>query len=347
MSKFNYNTRIDNLRSRYNPDKTQFYENRVHRETYDVVGDTQKYVRMAMMSVDDDYTQRTKQAGEAAKEHLKRELQDVTFRYQGSVMTDTHIKGASDIDLLVLCTKFNHTDIDRVRCELNNSSNHTYDELSYMRSYDNRFSPYSGNCNNDLHQLRLNIERIMTSHYAKCEITNPKAVKITNQNLHRNVDVVTSCWYDSYYYVLNGEDETYRAISIYNKDTHSDNGPDYPFLSISRINNKSSATNGRLKRMIRFLKNVKSDSDKSIDLTSFEINAICYSIPTSDYHNLEYTELVYLLWSKMYHLLRDGTADQLKSVVGDEYVFRGKTDKIEALKLLENEVWNIYQDLIK
>ena len=345
MSRFNYNTRIDNLRARYNPDKTQLFENRVYSETYGVVGDTQKYVRMAMMSVDDDYTQRTKQAGEAAKEHLKRELHDVTFRYQGSVMTNTHIKGASDIDLLVLCTKFNHTDIDRIRCELNNSSSHTYDELLFLRSYDNRFSPYIGNCNNDLHQLRLDIERVMSSHYAICDILNPKSVKITNQNLHRDVDVVTSCWYDSYFYVLHGEDETNRAISIYNKETNTDKGPDYPFLSISRINNRSAATNGRLKRMIRFLKNVRSDSDKKIELSSFEINAICYGIPASEYQDKEYKDLVHIVWSKMYHLWKDDKIDDLTSVVGNEYVFKNKPDKVAALKLLEDEVWKIKQDL--
>jgi hypothetical protein len=260
-------------------------------------------------------------------------------------MTNTHIKGASDIDLLVLCTKFNHTDIDRVRCELNNSSSHTYDELLFLRSYDNRFSPYIGNCNNDLHQLRLDIERVMSSHYAICDILNPKSVKITNQNLHRDVDVVTSCWYDSYFYVLHGEDETNRAISIYNKETNTDKGPDYPFLSISRINNRSAATNGRLKRMIRFLKNVRSDSDKKIDLTSFEINAICYDIPTSEYQNKDYKDLVDIVWSKMYHLWKDEKTDDLASVVGNEYVFKNKPDKVAALKLLEDEVWKISQDL--
>ena len=34
---------------------------------------------------------------------------------------------------------------------------------------------------------------------------------------------------------------------------------------------------------------------------------------------------------------------QLKSVVGDEKVFTSQ-EKIAALKLLENEVWNIYND---
>ncbi len=345
MSNINYNTRIDKLKSRYNPEKIQLFEDRVFHETLGVIGDTQKYIRMAMMAVDDAYTAKTKQAGEAAKEHLKRELTDVEFRYQGSVMTDTHIKGASDIDLLVLCTKFNHTDIDRVRLELNDTANHTYSELERLRSYDNRFSRYQGNCYADLRQLRLDIERVMSAQYQKCDITKPKSVKITNQNLHRDVDVVTSCWYDSFFYVVNGEDEKDRAISIFNKETNTDKGPDYPFLGISRINKRSSVTNGRLKRMIRFLKNVRSDSDQTIDLSSFEINAICYDIPKEDYINKDYKELVEVVWSKMYHLWNDGLADQLKSVVGDEYVFMGKPEKVQALKLLEDEVWNISKDL--
>ncbi len=345
MSEINYNNRIGNLKSRYNPDRTQLFEDRVYRETAGLVGDTQKYVRMAMMAVDEEYTKKTKQAGEVVKEHLKRELSDVDYRYQGSIMTDTHIKGASDIDLLVLCTKFHHTDINRVRNELDNPSGHTYTELDYLRSYNNRFSAYHGNCYQDLRSLRLDIERIMKSKYVICNTSKPKSVKITNQNLHRDVDIVTSCWYDSYYYVLHGEVETNRAISIYNKDTNTDIGPDYPFLSISRLNSRSAATNGRLKRMIRFLKNVRSDSNKVIDLTSFEINAICYDIPIQEYQDKEYKELVSLLWSKMYHLWKDGTAEQLTSVVGNEFVFKGKSDKVEALKLLEDEVYHISCDL--
>ena len=343
MSDINYTTRIDNLKARYNPDKMQLFENRTFSETLGLSAESQKYVRMAMMEVDEDYTRKTKEAGEAAKNHLKKELQSVEFRYQGSVMTNTHIRGASDIDLLVLCTKFSHTDIDRVRRELNDIQNHSYTELSYLRAFSNRFSLYTGNTNEDLKQLRSDIECIMQNHYIKCDISKPKSVKITNQNLHRDVDVVTSCWYDTYYYVLHGENERNRAISIYNKDTNTDKGPDYPFLGISRINERSAETQGRLKRMIRFLKNVRSDSDKDIDLTSFEINAICYSIDVSEYRYKEYKELVYLLWQVMYHLIKDGTASQLKSVVGDEYVFTTQK-KIESLKLLEDEVWKIYND---
>ena len=47
----------------------------------------------------------------------------------------------------------------------------------------------------------------------------------------------------------------------------------------------------------------------------------------------------------MYHLWKDGKTDDLKSVVGNEYVFKSKPEKVKALKLLEDEVWKINQDL--
>ena len=77
--------------------------------------DVVKYVMRAMKAVDEEYTKRTKAAGEAVKQHLRGSLINVSYAYQGSVMTDTHIKGASDIDLLVLCEKFIETDIFKIR----------------------------------------------------------------------------------------------------------------------------------------------------------------------------------------------------------------------------------------
>ena len=144
---------------------------------------------------------------------------------------------------------------------------------------------------------------------------------------------------------LLGDEKSYRGIKIYQKDINSETNPDYPFLGIARINNRSTQTNGRLKRMIRFLKNVRSDADTEIKLTSFDINAICYDIPVEHYIQKNYKDIVYLLWKKLYHMWHDGKADELRSVVGLEYVFKNKPDKISALKLLEDEVWNIYNDL--
>ena len=172
-------------------------------------------------------------------------------------------------------------------------------------------------------------------------------MKITNQHLHRDVDVVTSSWFQSLDYILSGMPDEKRGIKIYNKCLGYAEGPDYPFLSISRINERSAETQGRLKRMIRFLKNVRTDSEKDIPLNSFEINAICYSIPVWEYSSMDYKALVGLLWQKMYHLWSNGKCDDLVSVVGNEYVFKGKPEKIQALKDLEDEVFKINQDLNK
>ena len=60
-----------------------------------------------------------------------------------------------------------------------------------------------------------------------------------------------------------------------------------------------------------------------------------------------YLDMVYLLWNYMYNLLEDeNQLLQIKSVDGTEYVFQKNRDKIAELKKLEDEVWQIYQNLI-
>lgn len=345
MANINYTNRINRINRRYNPENNAVVESRTYSATSDDPKEVAKYVLRAMREVDETYTNITKAAGEAVKKLLCDNLTDIDFEYQGSVMTDTHIRGYSDIDLLTICNKFNHTEISRVREALNNNWLYSSSELVYLNKYANTFSKYQGDSIADLQQLRKDNERILSHAYSICDTTKSKSIKITNQHYHRDVDIVTSAWYDSLDYVLSGYDKSYRGIKIYQKDINSETNPDYPFLGIARINNRSTQTNGRLKRMIRFLKNVRSDADTEIKLTSFDINAICYDIPVEHYIQKNYKDIVYLLWKKLYHMWHDGKADELRSVVGLEYVFKNKPDKISALKLLEDEVWNIYNDL--
>lgn len=46
---------------------------------------------------------------------LDKELRHVSFEFQGSVMTKTHTKGYSDIDLLAICEKFYGYDSSNVK----------------------------------------------------------------------------------------------------------------------------------------------------------------------------------------------------------------------------------------
>lgn len=343
-----YRSKLLSLSDRYNPERNYDIQQRSITESnlYSTDKDVVKYVKSAMATVDEAYTRKTRQAGENAKLHLSNVLTNVSFEYQGSVMTDTHIKGASDIDLLVLCEKFYETEMHRVREALQHPYSYTMEEFSRLRTYDQSFSLYQGNVAIDLANLREDIERIMKQTYDDCDTSHDKAVKIKNKHLRRDVDIVTASWYQSLGYVLHGMPREERGINVYNKNGYTE-GPDYPFISISRINSRSADTNGRLKRMIRFLKNVRADSGLEIPLTSFDINAICYSIPIRDYANCDYKQLVHVLWYTMFHLWSDKKEDQLKSVIGDEYVFRGKPKKVEALKVLEDEVYKIKTDLEK
>ena len=70
-----------------------------------------------------------------------------------------------------------------------------------IKNWVNNFTRYFGDANNDLRQLRLEDERILQSHYVICDIAKPKSIRITNQNLHRDVDVVVASWHDSLEYV--------------------------------------------------------------------------------------------------------------------------------------------------
>ncbi len=300
MSK--YDSLISKIQDRYNPEHNREISLRVNSELSGIDKDIARYIKMAMNEVDQRYTQITLDAGENVKQHLKDNQTGIEYQYQGSVMTQTHIRGASDIDLLTITNKFNDTDLTKVINILNSSyPAYNYWEMDRLRRWKDSFSRYQGNANADLRYLRLNDEYILNRFYSQCDITKPKSIKVTNLHYHRDVDVVVASWHDSVDYIR-GFGEEYRGIQIYNKETDLRIGPDYPFLSISRINNRSSETGGRLKKMIRFLKNVRTDSDNEISLTSFDINAICYDIPVEDYLHLHYLELVKVLWIKLYHL---------------------------------------------
>lgn len=342
----NYSNLINQIESRYNPESLRNVRENSIQSIAGIDRDVAKYVKLAMNEVAPVYTQKTLNAGENAMYHLSRELSyDVDFRYQGSVMTRTHIQGVSDIDLVTISKRFNDTDYTRARNYVE-SNPYSYDtRVQRVRDWVNNFSSYRGDANEDLKLLRIDSERVLKSHYSICNTANPKAIRVTNQHFHRDVDVVIASWHDSLEYIASS-DETYKGIYIYDKERNMRLGPDFPFLSIDRINSRSADTGGRLKKMIRFLKNIKADSEQFINLSSFDINAICYNISIDDYKDSHYLDLVRVLWLKLWHLCNnDSEMDKLKSVDGSEYIFEYNNTKKENLKRLEREVWNIYNEI--
>jgi len=343
----NYKILTENIRKRINPDNIFLKKAFTDELSTISYSDVLVFIRTAMKGIEYEYTQKSKDAGDKVKVHLSNGLSKVTFEYQGSVMTDTHIKGYSDIDLLVICEKFYTYDSNfskRILKETNLRQQLSENSINKIAKQINA-SDYTGNALKDLYTLRLESELILTDKYYTCDIAHPKSIKIFNSDLKRFVDIVIANWYDDVASIINDKG-IHRGVEIYNKDTNRKEKPDYPFLSIDRINKRVSQTNGKMKKLIRFLKNVKSESENDIDISSFDINAICYNINPVDYADLKFYELVKIIYLNLYFLCNNQTkSDNLVSVDGKEYIFKNNPSKLNNLKLLLGEVEGIYQDL--
>ncbi|WP_426063299.1 nucleotidyltransferase domain-containing protein [Flavobacterium sp. DSP2-3-1] len=342
----NYRQLIESVKGRINPEHFALKKTFSDELSTISYSEVLTYIRLSMKGVEPEYTQKSKDAGERVKEHLLKELNNVSFKYQGSVMTDTHIKGYSDVDLLTICEKFYQPDNYNIKKLLENSEQRVkfFSSLPKLEK-EVTGTTYQGNELDDLRNLRIDSENILSKVYSNCDKSKPKSIKIKNLSLNREVDVVIANWYDDVTSVINDKGD-YRGIQVYNKDTNSRGNADYPFLSIKRINERSSITNGRLKKMIRFLKNTKANSEQNIDLSSFDINAICYDISVYEYQTLSFYELVPIIYNQMKNIATDDNkADNLVSVDGREYIFRGNTSKKENLKKLLAEVEGVFQDL--
>lgn len=345
-----YRRLIENIQARTNPENIPINKAFADELSSVSYSDILKYVRYAMKGVEPEYTQKSRLAGERVQNHLKENLINVVYKYQGSVMTNTHIKGTSDIDLLVICDKFYTFDrksINTVLITESLRSQLNHDQVQKLQGEMSN-AGYSGNAINDLKKNRIDSEDTLIPVYDICEVTHPKAIKITNKSLNRDVDIVIANWYDNVTAVLLDKDYDFRGIQVYNKESDSKGNPDYPFLSIKRVNDRSAETNGRLKKMIRFLKNIKADSNLEIKLSSFDFNAICYDIEVSRYSGKNFYGLVPIIYLQLKSLSEDiEHSNNLKSVDGNEYIFRNDSSKLNSLRNLMTEINSILFDLKK
>ncbi|WP_439881656.1 nucleotidyltransferase domain-containing protein [Pontibacter sp. MBLB2868] len=344
----NYIQLTESIKGRINPDKVPFgysYRSDISTVSY---SDVLVYIRTAMKGVEPEYTQKSKDAGEAVKRHLSGVLRNVTYRYQGSVMTNTHIRGHSDIDLLTISDKFYQYGYAEINDILNTPERRNGFKDTSIKKLEQEVSnsSYSGNTLEDLRTIRLDCENTLSGQYSICDTGKPKAIKITNKNLNREVDVVVANWYDDAMSIINDKGD-FRGIQVYNKVEHVQGPQNYPFLSINRINERGALTNGRLKKMIRFLKNLKASSDTDIELSSFDITAICYDIDVKKYQNQTFYQLVPILYHQIKSICTDKNhSDNVISVDGREYIFRYHPEKLTELKVLLVELERVFLDLV-
>ena len=243
---------------------TQVIAKSLTQESYAKRAPVQKhtqYVLGAMQAVDPDYTRISLEEADRVKDQLKRGLDrksiSTEFRIQGSVACDIHIRGVSDVDLLVLDGRYIHYDLNGQKALLGGYA-----------------SPVTYNTLQALIQLRSESESILDAAFtaAKVEKGGAKAIKISGGSLRRPVDVVPSNWFDTVAYQRSSA-EVDRGVHILNKHV-PERVLNTPFKHIQQINDRDQRSIGGLKKAIRLCKNVKADAESDgtkIELSSYDI----------------------------------------------------------------------------
>jgi len=274
-----------------------------------------------MSAVDDQFTSDIKQAGNNVKTHLQKALTNVDYEFQGSVMTDTHIKANSDIDLLAISNLFYHIpSITELQNLVQGNTLNVPQKVTVQNILNTSF--FAGNSNTVLLENRLKSEEALVLNYKECDISKPKCVHIYNTNLRKHVDIVIASYDDDIFSIKNLREKKSRGIKIYEKNVGTGK-TDHPFFTIDSINTKSALAHGRLKKMIRFLKNFMYDSSKDYkELKSFGINIICYNIDVSKYSSLHYVGLLYVIQEQLQKIINDFSyMSSLTSIDGSEKLF--------------------------
>lgn len=222
-----------------------------------------RYTLGAMAEVNPRYTEISVEECVRIANQLTKNLESESvycdYRLQGSVPTNTHIRGVSDVDFLVIIRDQYWFDRDGPKA--------------------NQYGNYSGDLFQDLKNLRTRSEAILKAQFpaAHVDCNGAKSIKISGGSLKREVDVVPSAWFNSVDF-QNYDMEKYRGVDILNK-TVPETIRNYPFLHISNVNDKARESNDGMKMAVRLLKNIKNDSDRNIKLSSYEISGLLWGCP--------------------------------------------------------------------
>ncbi|WP_343549904.1 hypothetical protein [Ralstonia sp.] len=303
------------------------------QESYQVRGANKEFTKYAlgsMQAVGADYTRvgvdEATRVGKQLEAGLAKLGIQVEFRLQGSVPCDIHIRGASDVDLLVLEGRYFRYEPDGPKAQRGEYRN-----------------PVSYNTLDALHGLRTHCEQILTDAYyaATVDTTGAKAINLSGGSLRRDVDVVPSNWLDTADYQSTGL-EVDRGVQILDKHSLV-RVSNMPFRHIHRITTRDRECLGGLKKAIRLCKNVKSDAadeGTKIGLSSFDIASMLWHADLRALTVGVANELAILAEATRFldYLARNhAEAKKLFVPDGSRIVFDTE-EKLEALTLLSLEL---------
>ncbi|WP_444935249.1 hypothetical protein ACJJIW_11765 [Microbulbifer sp. JMSA004] len=292
-----------------------------------------KYTIGAMAPVEQQSTQISIDEGNRVADSLIKSLlnngESVTKRLQGSVALDVHIKGHSDVDILIIVT--NPVNIELPRVNPN----------GYLPATDSR------DLINIARDVRIKSEKILPSNFPKVEVdsTGNKSIALKGGSLKRKVDIVPAIWFDSTKYQRSGQEHD-RGIKIYHKADH-ELLLNYPFTHIKMINDRDTQFSGNLKCVIRLMKNMIADMPDykkrtAKKLSSYDLAAIAFHM-NADLNVPQYMRLSLVEKMRAHLSLLNSFKsyrDTLNVPDGSRKIFN-TDEKAEALDILTREITNL------
>ncbi|HDR2738036.1 TPA: hypothetical protein QCJ80_000012 [Enterobacter bugandensis] len=293
-----------------------------------------RYVIGAMQSVETQYTEVSLNTAKRIQNQLEKRLSEyhLDFRLQGSVALDIHIKGFSDVDLLVIDKQMLMYDRDGVRQSLYTPTSKKEDDVILTLR----------------NTARDELRKAFPEAYVDDE--NNKSLRITGGSLQREVDVVPAIWWDNLDYQLSQE-ESDRGVMILQRDERK-RIYNSPFVHIKRIESKCDRSNGGLRKSIRLLKTIKSDfqdeEGTEIGLNSYDLTSIMYHADENNLRHNAYYELAVLVethrWLN-YLCSHPIEAKKLDVPNGTRKIFEDD-DSLNELMKLTNVVNNLVNEVM-
>ncbi|WP_353741470.1 hypothetical protein WHX55_24210 [Pseudomonas fluorescens] len=290
----NYKEKLNNLRNRRLGETSSYtfdsasastglehliYNSRSEKENYETraSGEATKYALGSMQEVGTRYTEISYEEGKRVISQISNGLSALplraSFEFQGSVPLNVHIRGVSDVDILVLHEEF-------VTLDWNGPAAGTYTRL-----------PNPPTVLEQIQYLRSQCENLLINRYpaATVDISGDKSISLSGGSLKRKIDIVPSHWHHSATYQQSQQKHD-KEVKILHK-SKNELLSNSPFLHMRKINDKDLQTNGGVKKVIRLIKNIKNDSNLDIKLSSYDIASLVWHFDNSILTKPSYMEL--------------------------------------------------------
>jgi len=312
------------------------------KEVYEKLkeSDSVKYTIGAMASVDEKFTQVSISEGNRVADSLIKSLGVsrsiyTESRLQGSVALDIHIKGHSDVDMLIIKKGLVKVEYPKIAPENYSTSSDPRSMVDIVK------------------EIRLESEDILPRNFPKADIdiSGNKSIAMSGGSLQRKIDIVPACWYDTHEYQQT-QDESDRGIEIYHKSNH-ELILNLPFTHIKLISNRDDRYNGNLRSVIRLMKNMIADMPDykkrvAKKLSSYDLASIAYHMDDRLYLPLEMhlglvektREYLNYLWVSPYRRSLLEVPDKSRKIFDDE-------KKVTALEVLKSEFTALSEAIAK